>query len=216
MTLGRTSSGAVKIKTDNGTTRAVGCACCQSLNPCRDCPPVIDDWDFSLSGSSVNIAEQFNDGSIICPSPSSTCGNGTAGCGEGSCEGLPPRVCSASWFAYGPGASSPEFGGSSQNYYDIYLYRAAAAVSGCGWYLSFSLGGSSGGDKAALSYCCFMNMIPDICFVSFTETKFIAGSDPRGSYNFEVSSQCNIPCGEDVDPEYCSGPHTFNYTVTIS
>lgn len=31
MTLGLTSSGAVKIKTDNDTTRAVNCACC---NPC--------------------------------------------------------------------------------------------------------------------------------------------------------------------------------------
>ena len=31
MTLGLTSGGAVKIKTDNGTTRAVNCACC---NPC--------------------------------------------------------------------------------------------------------------------------------------------------------------------------------------
>lgn len=28
MTLGRTSSGAIKIKTDGGTTRAVECACC--------------------------------------------------------------------------------------------------------------------------------------------------------------------------------------------
>ena len=28
MTLGLTSSGAIKIKTDNGTTRAVNCACC--------------------------------------------------------------------------------------------------------------------------------------------------------------------------------------------
>ena len=31
MTLGRTSSGEVKIKTEDGTTRAVNCACC---NPC--------------------------------------------------------------------------------------------------------------------------------------------------------------------------------------
>lgn len=33
MTLGRTSSGAIKIKTDGGTTRAVECACCA---PCED------------------------------------------------------------------------------------------------------------------------------------------------------------------------------------
>ena len=34
MTLGLTSSGAVKIKTDNGTTRAVNCACCGGVCGC--------------------------------------------------------------------------------------------------------------------------------------------------------------------------------------
>jgi hypothetical protein len=33
MILGRTSSGAIKIKTDGGTTRAVECACCSAC-PC--------------------------------------------------------------------------------------------------------------------------------------------------------------------------------------
>ena len=32
MTLGRTSSNAIKIKTDGGTTRAVECACCGGCN----------------------------------------------------------------------------------------------------------------------------------------------------------------------------------------
>lgn len=31
MTLGRASSGAIKIKTDGGTTRAVECACCATV-----------------------------------------------------------------------------------------------------------------------------------------------------------------------------------------
>jgi hypothetical protein len=35
MTLGRTSSGAIKIKTDGGTTRAVECACCSTCRPCQ-------------------------------------------------------------------------------------------------------------------------------------------------------------------------------------
>ena len=34
MTLGRTSSGAIKIKTDGGTTRAVECACCGGVCGC--------------------------------------------------------------------------------------------------------------------------------------------------------------------------------------
>ena len=32
MTLGRTASGAIKIKTDGGTTRAVECACCSDCS----------------------------------------------------------------------------------------------------------------------------------------------------------------------------------------
>jgi hypothetical protein len=35
MTLGRTSSNAIKIKTDGGTTRAVNCACCGGCRPCQ-------------------------------------------------------------------------------------------------------------------------------------------------------------------------------------
>ena len=41
MTLGRTSSGAIKIKTDGGTTRAVECACCGSLG-CQITPAQFD------------------------------------------------------------------------------------------------------------------------------------------------------------------------------
>lgn len=39
MTLGRTTSGAIKIKTDGGTTRAVECACCGG-----GCPPIESDY----------------------------------------------------------------------------------------------------------------------------------------------------------------------------
>ena len=39
MTLGRTSTGAIKIKTDGGTTRAVECACCGSLCPSESPSP---------------------------------------------------------------------------------------------------------------------------------------------------------------------------------
>lgn len=41
MTLGRTASGAIKIKTDGGTTRAVGCACCGGGGcDCGEVPPL--------------------------------------------------------------------------------------------------------------------------------------------------------------------------------
>jgi len=57
MTLGLTSSGAVKIKTDNGATRAVECACC--VPPC---PEITDSYiviseamfDALRSGGSVS------------------------------------------------------------------------------------------------------------------------------------------------------------------
>ena len=64
MTLGRTSSGSIKIMTDNGTTRAVNCACC-SCEYCGEIPPKnpTNDPDFTskLIGDDPNA---FNKVSI--------------------------------------------------------------------------------------------------------------------------------------------------------
>lgn len=59
MTLGRTSSGAIKIKTD-GTTRAVNCACCEGGCTCGSATPINppDDPDFTkkLRGDDPSVS----------------------------------------------------------------------------------------------------------------------------------------------------------------
>jgi hypothetical protein len=61
MTLGRTSSGAIKIKTDNGTTRAVNCACCGSLG-CQITPAQFDAIRY---GFTTNISGTQGIGTIV-------------------------------------------------------------------------------------------------------------------------------------------------------
>ena len=60
MTLGRTSTGAIKIKTDSPGLRAVECACCQPPIPCYDCPPFFGDLNFSVSGDFSGSVQTFN------------------------------------------------------------------------------------------------------------------------------------------------------------
>jgi hypothetical protein len=119
MTLGRTSSGAIKIKTDG--LRAVECACCGGITiPCRHCPPYLHNFQFSLSGDQVNITEEFQYPSVD--------------------DYDPIRTCSDSWDAFGPGA----FG---TNLYIINIQRAYGGFFGappgtpCCWVLSLLVSG---------------------------------------------------------------------------
>jgi hypothetical protein len=118
MTLGRTPAGAIKIKTDGGL-RAVNCACCggEIIIPCRDCPPYLRDFEFSLSGDQVSITEQFQ-------YPSTD-------------EYDPLRTCSDSWDAFGPGAAGT-------NLYGINIQRASTngELSGCCWQLTLGVVGT--------------------------------------------------------------------------
>lgn len=62
MTLGRSSTGAIKIKTDSPGLRAVECACCGGggdINACIDCPPFLADFNFSVSGDQVGNLTEF-------------------------------------------------------------------------------------------------------------------------------------------------------------
>ena len=56
MTLGRTSSNAIKIKTDGGL-RAVNCACCVPPSPCNCNPPLTVKYKFTGTFSPI-IGEQ--------------------------------------------------------------------------------------------------------------------------------------------------------------
>jgi hypothetical protein len=117
MILGRTPSGAIKTKTDGGL-RAVNCACCGGggIIPCRDCPPLLANFNFSLTGDQVEITEEFqyppyNDYNPI-------------------------RTCSDSWDAFGPGAVGDIL-------YIINIQRASTngKLSGCCWQLTLYVSG---------------------------------------------------------------------------
>jgi hypothetical protein len=123
MTLGRTSSGAIKIKTDGGL-RAVNCACCGSIqNACQDCPPFLWEFNFSVSGISLSgtIQEQFP--AIVCPSDN---------CYLVPFPDIPPRTCGDGFVAYDPFYN--------RKYAQVNLLRDIQ--NGCGWSLGLLLLGN--------------------------------------------------------------------------
>ena len=189
MTLGRTSSGAIKIKTDGGL-RAVNCACCggpQDFQPCRDCAPVLGDWTFSLSGDQVGDL-------TIYEYPTGT-------------QYDPPRNCEDSWSAFS-GTDPSNFKSFSVN-----LVRASGGFFGapfgtpCCWVLGLGVQGT-------FEYCCFMGY-PDLCSVGSSGQVIITSDSPVGSYDFTIYAQCKPPCytgATDCQDE----PFEFNFTVTVS
>lgn len=184
MTLGRTSSGAIKIKTDGGL-RAVGCACCGGSYgfPCADCPPFLGDLNFAVSGDQLDGLIEFQYPTVVCPSED---------CNYTNFPNIPPRICSDSYDAFQP--RSP--GALDNKLVMVNLNRSF--VLGCSWELGFQVSG--------LFYFTFGDM-EDICSVNWGGSKYITNLDPRGSYNFQASAQC----------DYMGGPATeFNFTVTVT
>jgi len=189
MTLGRTSSGAIKIKTDSPLgLRAVECACCGGSYgfPCADCPPFLTDFNFSLTGDQVSGLTEFQYPAAVCPGDECSI--------QGFPENLEPRTCADFWDAFGPGAIS-------DNLYMIQLYRAgfgffgAPLSQGCCWVLSLYVQGyfSYEGEEG-------------ICGLGAGGETIITSLDPRGSYPFTLSQQCDF-----------GGPQTeFNFTVVVS
>jgi hypothetical protein len=191
MILGRTPAGAIKTKTDGGL-RAVECACCepQDFQPCRDCAPFSGNFTFSLAGDQVDITEEFQYPAIICPSDN---------CNLIPFPNIPPRICSDSWDAFGPGAMN------YTNLYIVQIYRAGFGFFGspptqpCCWVLSLYVQGIFLFD--------FMGF-QDLCFVNGEDSKIITSLDPRGSYPMTIFEQCI--------PPFMGGPTGFNFTVTVS
>jgi hypothetical protein len=187
MTLGRTSTGAIKIKTDGGI-RAVNCACCegpQDFQPCRDCPPFLGNFNFSLSGDQVGSLTEFQYPSIVCPSDN---------CNLVPFPNISPRICSDSWDAFGPGAAGT-------NLYLININRGSTngGLSGCCWTLSLGVSGT---------FEFIFEGSPDICGVAGSDSVNITSSNPAGSYEFTISAECV--------PPFMGPPTDFNFTVTVS
>lgn len=190
MTLGRTSSGSIKIKTDEagGGLRAVGCACCspQDFQPCRDCPPFLGNFNFSLSGDQVEGLTEYQYPSIVCPSDN---------CNLVPFPDIPPRTCSDSWSAFS--------GTNPTNYknFSISINRTTTngGLSGCCWELFFQVQGFF--ESMFMGY-------PDICGVNGSARVNINSLNPAGSYPFTISAACV--------PPFMGPPTEFNFTVTVS
>ena len=184
MVLGRTDKGLIKTKTDGGL-RAVNCACCgpQDFQPCRDCAIFLGNFTFSLTGDQVEITEEFQYPPIICPSDN---------CNLVPFPNIPPRICSDSWDALGPGAAGT-------NLYLININRASTngELSGCCWTLTLGVVGT---------FEFIFEGSPDICAVGGSDSVNITSLNPAGSYPFTISAQCD-PFGP---------PTEFNFTVTVS
>ena len=161
MILGRTPGGLIKTKSDGGL-RAVNCACCggEITIPCRDCPPYLHNFEFSLSGDQVVIDAEFQYPSVD--------------------DYDPLRTCSDSWDAFGPG-----FFGT--NLYGINIERAYGGFFGappgtpCCWVLSLYVQGYFEYE--------FMGF-PDICAVAGAAQVIITNLNPAGSYPLTISAQC--------------------------
>jgi hypothetical protein len=186
MIIGRNANGTITTKTDGGL-RAVNCACClpTDFQPCRDCPPFLGNFNFSLSGDQVGSLTEFQYPSIVCPSDN---------CNLVPFPDIPPRTCSDSWDAFGPGA----FG---TNLYLININRGSTngELSGCCWTLTLSVSGTFEFE--------FMGF-PDICFVNGSGSVDITSLNPAGSYPFTISAECV--------PSFMGPPTDFNFTVTVS
>jgi hypothetical protein len=187
MTIGRTPTGAIKTKSD-GALRAVNCACCggpQEFQPCRDCAIFLGNFTFSLTGDQVEITEEFQYPPIICPSDN---------CNLVPFPNIPPRICSDSWDAFGPGAAGT-------NLYGISLQRGSTnfQLSGCSWQLILGVAGT---------FEFIFEGSPDICGVGGSDEVNITSLNPVGSYEFTISAQCV--------PPFMGPPTDFNFTVTVS
>ena len=127
MTLGRTADNKIKIKTDGSAgLRAVGCACCGPPLPffaCCDCPAVMGDWGFSVTGGPIPFNYENQNETIV-----DDCG-----------EGAEPRVCFDIFNAYGFGTPTP-IGSEPFSFAFADFARSGADLASCGWDLRFEAG----------------------------------------------------------------------------
>jgi len=124
MTLGRTPAGAIKTKTDGGL-RAVECACCGGTYgfPCADCPPILAEFTFSVTGDQLTGLTEFQYPAIICPSDN---------CNLIPFPNISPRTCSDSYDAFKIGPLDGKLVISNLN---------RSFIQGCSWELGLYVQG---------------------------------------------------------------------------
>ena len=151
-------SGKVVIKDGK-----VACGCCD-FQPCRDCPPLLANFTFSLTGYKVgSFQEVVQYPPIICPSDN---------CNYRPFPNIPPRTCFDSWQAFSE--EENEFNFKS---FAIELSRQSTngRLSGCCWLLH-------------LAVSIFES---DSCAVFGSDDVIITSLNPAGSYPFTISAQCD-------------------------
>jgi len=161
MTLGRTSSGAIKIKTDGGL-RAVNCGCCQSgpFDPCEDCPPFIRDLNFSVSGDFSGWVQTFNYEPAL---------------------GADGQTCLDSCDGYSPAGSGNGFATHGVTLRREYITGQGGLV--CGWVLGMGYNTQ----EETIDPSGF----PSFCDFSAFEELEITALDPRGTYTFNITGPCS-------------------------
>ena len=206
MTLGRTSSGSIKIKTDEpgGGLRAVGCACCGSFDPCFSCPPVFGDWTISASGGPLPLAyvENYETGP----------------------EGSDRRICRDEGYVFAISPDDPCFFEypyqCDQSQISAIFYRSGTTLATCGWTLEFSAGFELFRPVTLYGPDGEVEVVPDWPILSKTVPQpnppiFILGDNPAGTFSILTESFPNpngIPTGWTIEaPSFA-----FNYTLTIT
>ena len=193
MTLGRTSSGAIKIKTDGGL-RAVSCACCAPIDfdPCRDCPPVLGDWNFSVAGA-FPVTDIYNYQTF-----EEDYGNG-------------PRVCYDTFDAY---SYDPHQGSALVG---AYLERRGVNLADCSWHVGLGVTVEFYAPATFIDSYGGQQYMPDFYFFGEGYAEFtVTSNSPVGSYNVTALA---APLRADYHPEWTliapAEPLEFIYTFTI-
>ena len=205
MVLGRTDKGLIKIKTDEegGGLRAVNCACCGPFFACCDCPAVLGDWNFSVTGGPpIPFTDGGNEQTIVT-----------------DCEdGGGPRVCNDIFDAFGEGEVTPS--GTAFNFAAADFFRSGTNLSNCGWDIrllayfeifdTVTLNGPDGETEVVDDWPFYSTTDPDP-----PSQIFIPGNSPTGTFSLitqSYPSPNNIPEGWTI-----SAPsHSYEYTFSIS
>ena len=149
MTLGRTADNKIKIKVENGTTRAVNCACC--VPPCNPCPDITEYYiviskemfDSLQAGGSVSASGDGSE-STGC-SFSATASGIISSCNCGSSVGVYSDNCTD---------------GVGSTYQSYMSFTWAISKVGSEYRLAYGQGGLLGINSGA----CFANIMPPMNF----------------------------------------------------
>jgi len=166
MTLGRTSSGAIKTKTDGGL-RAVNCACCVTC-------PEITEYYIVISEAMYNALK--NGGSV------SASGGGSeyTGCSFSGTGGGTLSVCGGDSTAYGGVTCTTD----AQEYGSFISFSWQIAKVGSEYRLRYGAGGLFGIQSGS----CFSNIYAGFCYTVGFFTSWNLDNNGGGGFIYNVGT----------------------------